>query len=653
MEECTSSSACPGILRDPAATLSLLLGNKDAYLADAAPGTVNALLLFETLNCLNLVSEQLRQRLTREILTRHREIEGLLPSILQTCEPGPCSSQLDELAGLRDALCALDQPPEPLPLLNISDETLASPGLASSLAWLLFQDTTSAPSAARAQICNMLLESLSNSQDPQSGLWPGNTPLAQVYASARAVLALETLRRPIRHVRLLIDAALRQQKPSGLFSEPGTDGSQELSLSGLLACLSRQSDYRRDDITSALLRLYTACSTEIDGHSPPPGGTGIPEGGLTRLSNLSLTCLALLRLQLQGLPVGETRRPARLDLRAYFQDEGALSPLERLLISNCLLLEPPAPVREPAASVVVLCYNLGRYLPEALASVCAQSFSSFELLVMDDGSTDQHTLLVMQKLEQSGFRVLRQSNQGQARARNNAIAQTRGAFISCLDADDTYHPEFLQETVRALHADPRAGIATCHYQCFDGYTRLCAPSVCSLETQLVANEIPEAALFRRSTFEKTGGYYEHLHGMEDWDLWLSMLETGASVALIPRVLFNYRIRENSMYTRSRTPENYRRRIALITERHRESFCSHIVSVLSQRAAEFSRLIEVWRSEQVSLSRLIDHSERSAAAYLERIAQLEEAKAWLEGQWHNWEKAAREAQASIAAQHRKK
>src|SRR6266481_3659707 len=97
-----------------------------------------------------------------------------------------------------------------------------------------------------------------------------------------------------------------------------------------------------------------------------------------------------------------------------------------------------------AVSVVIPCFNLGRYLGEAVESVRSQTCKPAELIVVDDGSADQQTLSLLKRFAQDGVTILRQANQGAPAARNHGIRKSSSPYVLCLDADDVLEPTFLE-----------------------------------------------------------------------------------------------------------------------------------------------------------------------------------------------------------------
>jgi hypothetical protein len=124
----------------------------------------------------------------------------------------------------------------------------------------------------------------------------------------------------------------------------------------------------------------------------------------------------------------------------------------------------------PRVSVVVPFYDMERYLAQTIRSVLQQSYTSFELLLIDDGSQDR-SVAICQSFSDPRIRVFRQSNQGPAAARNLGIRQSRGELIAFLDGDDLWHPDKLARHVAHLDANPRVGVSFCRSQLIDEFDR--------------------------------------------------------------------------------------------------------------------------------------------------------------------------------------
>jgi glycosyltransferase involved in cell wall biosynthesis len=201
----------------------------------------------------------------------------------------------------------------------------------------------------------------------------------------------------------------------------------------------------------------------------------------------------------------------------------------------------------PLVSVVIPCYNQGPFLADSIGSVLASTMDDYEIVVVDDGSTDGETCRILDHLDYPRTRLLRTANSGLASARNNGIAAARGRYILPLDADDRIGPGYLEKGAAILDARPGVGIVYCLGELFGLRKGPIEAADYSLRRMLFSNLIFSCALFRRSDWEEAGGYDSGMvHGCEDWDFWLSLIDLGREVVRLPEVMFYYRIREESM-----------------------------------------------------------------------------------------------------------
>jgi glycosyltransferase involved in cell wall biosynthesis len=176
-------------------------------------------------------------------------------------------------------------------------------------------------------------------------------------------------------------------------------------------------------------------------------------------------------------------------------------------------------------SVIIPTYNRGWIIKEAIDSVLAQEFKDFELIVLDDGSTD-NTLEILNSF-QHDIKVLRQRNQGVSAARNRGIAEASGRFIAFLDSDDLWLPQKLFRQVEFFKKNPDAQICQTEETWIRKGVRVNPkkrhkkPEGMIFEPSLALCLVsPSAVMMRRSLFEKVGGFDETLPACEDYDLWL-------------------------------------------------------------------------------------------------------------------------------------
>jgi len=203
-------------------------------------------------------------------------------------------------------------------------------------------------------------------------------------------------------------------------------------------------------------------------------------------------------------------------------------------------------------SVVIPCFNHGEFLPEAVASVTASTKrDDVEIVVVDDGSTDERTREEIDALAAGGFNVIRQENKGLSAARNAGIAASKAQYIFPLDADDHIRLGCLDHGIRILDADPRVGVVYGDGEYFGIRTGRWHIGPFDPNRLIQWNYIACCAVYRRCIWEQNGGYDERmLNGLEDWDFWLGALEHGWQFTYVPEVFFDYRVAKESMITRS-------------------------------------------------------------------------------------------------------
>lgn len=202
-------------------------------------------------------------------------------------------------------------------------------------------------------------------------------------------------------------------------------------------------------------------------------------------------------------------------------------------------------------SVIIPCYNYGRFLPDAVASVVAQTFTAWELIIADDGSSDA-TLDIARDLiaryPHCRIRLLHQPNQGASATRNNSARYAAGEYIMFLDADDTLAPAYLERTTSILRAYPSVGFVYTGMRFF-GDDRLDWPSIrFDLRRLLWQNFVLSHALMRKAAFEQVGGFdtVHFPHGLEDWDFWLRLAVAGWDGWHIGEMMVFYRRHNESM-----------------------------------------------------------------------------------------------------------
>ena len=198
----------------------------------------------------------------------------------------------------------------------------------------------------------------------------------------------------------------------------------------------------------------------------------------------------------------------------------------------------------PKVSVIIPCYNQEDYLEDALNSLIGE-FEDFEVIVVNDGSTNfgavEKIQSVIENFSQLQIKFINQENQGVCITRNNAIKEAQGEYILPLDADDVITNSYLKEASDILDERSEIGIVYCRAEFFGakhGEFKLKEPTISNM---LTSNRIFNSAMYRKSDWEKAGGYKEIMQeGCEDWEFWISLMEKGLKTYKIDKIYFKYR-----------------------------------------------------------------------------------------------------------------
>lgn len=236
-------------------------------------------------------------------------------------------------------------------------------------------------------------------------------------------------------------------------------------------------------------------------------------------------------------------------------------------------------------SVVIPCHNDGRYIEETIRSVENQTYEEIEIVIIDDASTDEQTRKVLDKLS-SKHRVIRfKENHGPSKGRNEAIIQSKGEIILCLDADDIIEPKYIEKGIEIFRSRPSVGVVYCRARYFDNRQGPWALPKYSVGRMLIENVIFISAMFRKDLWAKVGGFDEKMKWREDWDFWLSVIEQKVEVEMIDEVLFNYRIKAQSRdQSFMKNPRDVEMQTYAIRMKHRQMYIDHLDEMLMEMSA---------------------------------------------------------------------
>lgn len=238
-------------------------------------------------------------------------------------------------------------------------------------------------------------------------------------------------------------------------------------------------------------------------------------------------------------------------------------------------------------SVVIPYYNLGKYIGETIQSIKDTQYKNVEIIIVNDGSTDKESLLVLEQYRNdSKISVIDTANMGLAAARNTGASSAKGKFLAFLDADDTVSPEYYVRAVAVLSTYENIHFVGCWSRYFEngsGVWPAFSPVFPLLLFQNVVNS--SALVYKRQSF-LTGGANDSnmpFPGVEDYDSVVSMVSKNFSGVVLPEVLFQYRVRKESMYRQI----SKAKKILLsqyMAEKHKTAYTTYATDIINLQTA---------------------------------------------------------------------
>lgn len=208
-------------------------------------------------------------------------------------------------------------------------------------------------------------------------------------------------------------------------------------------------------------------------------------------------------------------------------------------------------MKENLVSIITPCYNGEKYISETIQSVLAQTYTNWEMIVIDDGSKDHSAEIVHSYSEQcSKIKLLQQENAGSAAARNHGIRKAEGQYIALLDADDLWEPEFLEKQIKFMQ-EKNAVCVFCSYRCIDENTQeILRPVICrekiTYKNMMVTNYIScLTGLYDTSKYGKIYLHEELKSIRDDYAYWLDIVKLEDAAYGNPDILARYRVLANS------------------------------------------------------------------------------------------------------------
>jgi len=229
----------------------------------------------------------------------------------------------------------------------------------------------------------------------------------------------------------------------------------------------------------------------------------------------------------------------------------------------------------PQVSVVVPCYNQSQYLEQALLSVKQQTFSNWECIVVNDGSSDNtEEIAIRWKETDSRFIYLKKENEGLSEARNSGIKISKSNYILPLDADDILGKNYIELALQEFNLDKSLKVVYSRALKFGKEEGLLSLTPFSLQNLSRNCMIFASAMFKKEDWNRVGGYDKNMiHGWEDWEFWIAILKNGGNVRRIEEICFYYRIKSVSMLKSiDYKKENYL--LDYLSVKHADFFVAH-------------------------------------------------------------------------------
>ena len=211
--------------------------------------------------------------------------------------------------------------------------------------------------------------------------------------------------------------------------------------------------------------------------------------------------------------------------------------------------------KPPLVSVITPAYNVADFIGDTLNSVLAQTFTDYEIIVINDGSPDTEALEKVLAPYMARIVYLKQENRGVSAARNTGIKAARGSLIAFLDGDDTWLPHYLETQVTRIQADPTIDVLYPNVIMFgdspengeEFMTLFPSNGAVTFERLLLQEcNVSNCSIARRETIMRAGLFDESLRSVEDFDLWLRVIKHGGRIAYHREVLARYRRRAGSL-----------------------------------------------------------------------------------------------------------
>jgi glycosyltransferase involved in cell wall biosynthesis len=242
-------------------------------------------------------------------------------------------------------------------------------------------------------------------------------------------------------------------------------------------------------------------------------------------------------------------------------------------------------------SIVIPFYNMGDYIEECVRSIIKSDYSEKEIIIVDDGSTDRESINKLNNIkEKYPVKIYHKTNEGLPVARNTGAEQANGQFLTFLDADDTINETYYQKAINVLKQYDNVHFVGCWTKYFGESNDVWPTFNPDPPYLLVHNMVNSSSLvYKRSSFLSAGANDKSfIYGMEDWDSVINMIKYNYKGVVLPEILFNYRVRKNSM-ARNFTKAKLLYLHLLISRKHSTLYRKHASDIINLLQANGSGL----------------------------------------------------------------
>ena len=223
-------------------------------------------------------------------------------------------------------------------------------------------------------------------------------------------------------------------------------------------------------------------------------------------------------------------------------------------------------------SIIITVYNYAEYVAQAIQSALDQSYANKEVVVINDGSTDNSSEAIKPFLEQVTY--IEQENQGVVAARNNGAAASSGEYLLFLDADDYLSADYLEHAVKVLDENPQVAFVYGDINVFGKKVYKISGREWNVNSLLLTNYIGLVSLMRKKAFEEVGGFSHDMNkkkSYEDWDFWLTLADFEYQGKYDNRLQFNYRKLNQANRNKAGLFAKIQLRLPLVL-RHKRLYC---------------------------------------------------------------------------------